>query len=662
MSHARRWIDFSFVCLLVIAAGFAGYQQIFSVFAPYDDEGYVMISLVGYLQGEPLYDRTFTQYGPAFYAIHGVFHELSQLPVTHDIVRTKTLAVWLITACLGGFTVFRMTDRRVFGLIGFIMTFLALEKLVLEPGHPQDLCVMLTTLSLLLCTFAVRADNSVRCWVFCALGATTAIVSMLKINTGVYLFLGSTLAILVCAAPHHVLRMMKAALLFVTIALPIVISHRYFHDPHGWILPVVVIGALAAIWQHSRRTEIIGRIDVVPIGIYLTAVVATATSILAIPLLQGTSAGGLLRGVLTQHVGFTQTFFFPVFETWELPIVFGIASAACAVGTRLHMPAARALRILVPVLLLYACVKYWSETTWTFENGLGDRGLANLIICFAPALMWLLVYRNSGDRQSKANLHDFFPRLALAMVAVIQPLIATPIPGTQKAVASVPLILGLLVCFQDLLAHETFSPGWGARSRRWVVGGVALLLCFVLVFRDAYLWHHRQALTPLDLPGTRALHLPASQVSGYHDIVNELRDRCDTFIFYKDGHNSLYFWSQIAPPTSLNYTYNMLTAQQRAAVIASLSEHDRVSVVQHIYPGWPFERDDPIICHILANYQPAELRGSYLVWEPKQPADIKGATVQRHDNRDRRDIRRDRHKNGRNEIAMHQKQETGRLP
>ena len=106
----------------------------------------------------------------------------------------------------------------------------------------------------------------------------------------------------------------------------------------------------------------------------------------------------------------------------------------------------------------------------------------------------------------------------------------------------------------------------------------------------------------------------------------------------------------------------MLTAQQRAAVIASLSEHDRVSVVQHIYPGWPFERDDPIICHILANYQPAELRGSYLVWEPKQPADIKGATVQRHDNRDRRDIRRDRHKNGRNEIAMHQKQETGRLP
>lgn len=47
---------------------FAGFQQIFSTFASYDDEGYVMLSLVSYQDGKPLYDETYSQYGPFFFS------------------------------------------------------------------------------------------------------------------------------------------------------------------------------------------------------------------------------------------------------------------------------------------------------------------------------------------------------------------------------------------------------------------------------------------------------------------------------------------------------------------------------------------------------------------------------------------------------------------
>ena len=81
---------------IMIAAGFAGYQQIFSTFAEYDDEGYVMLSLASFSAGNPLYDETYTQYGPAFFMLESAFHKVTGLPISHDVTRMKTIGVWLI--------------------------------------------------------------------------------------------------------------------------------------------------------------------------------------------------------------------------------------------------------------------------------------------------------------------------------------------------------------------------------------------------------------------------------------------------------------------------------------------------------------------------------------------------------------------------------------
>ena len=80
---------------MLIAAGFAGYQQIFATYAKYDDEGYVILSLASFLEGEPLYDSTYSQYGPAYYGADAAVHRLTGLPVSHDVTRIETLIVWL---------------------------------------------------------------------------------------------------------------------------------------------------------------------------------------------------------------------------------------------------------------------------------------------------------------------------------------------------------------------------------------------------------------------------------------------------------------------------------------------------------------------------------------------------------------------------------------
>src|SRR5262245_37072848 len=121
----------------MLGAGFAAYQQIFSTYAAYDDEGYLMLSLRSFIAGEPLYDAVYTQYGPAYYAGETVFHRVSGLPITHDVTRMKTLGTWLAAALLAGLLLLRLTGSPPFAVMAGLATFFHLDRFCLEPGHPQ---------------------------------------------------------------------------------------------------------------------------------------------------------------------------------------------------------------------------------------------------------------------------------------------------------------------------------------------------------------------------------------------------------------------------------------------------------------------------------------------------------------------------------------------
>ena len=49
---------------LVCVLAWIGHRLVFAQFQGYDDEGYLLITVQQFLQGSPLYDDVYTQYGP----------------------------------------------------------------------------------------------------------------------------------------------------------------------------------------------------------------------------------------------------------------------------------------------------------------------------------------------------------------------------------------------------------------------------------------------------------------------------------------------------------------------------------------------------------------------------------------------------------------------
>src|SRR5262249_14126178 len=85
------------------------YFLIFSYFAEYDDEGYLLISLRSFRQGQALYDTVFSQYGPFYYAFMDGLRSVLRLEWTHDAGRFITLGIWTSTSPLSGLLIFALT-------------------------------------------------------------------------------------------------------------------------------------------------------------------------------------------------------------------------------------------------------------------------------------------------------------------------------------------------------------------------------------------------------------------------------------------------------------------------------------------------------------------------------------------------------------------------
>src|SRR5262245_40424838 len=95
MRHVVEAIAFSATTVIVAQTA---YFQVFSFFAVYDDEGYLLISLKLFRQGLPLYDTVYSQYGPFYYGFMDVVLSAGRLDVTHDTGRLITVAIWATTS------------------------------------------------------------------------------------------------------------------------------------------------------------------------------------------------------------------------------------------------------------------------------------------------------------------------------------------------------------------------------------------------------------------------------------------------------------------------------------------------------------------------------------------------------------------------------------
>lgn len=607
--------------VMVAAAAVAGYERLYSTFMEYDDEGYVLLTIQSFLSGEPLYDRTYSQYGPAFYFLESGVRGLTGLPLSHDATRLKTLVLWLLCSGLSAGVIYRLTNSGWLAVLAFGAAFLHLEKLVLEPGHPQEWCLLGLSIALFAATLA---GPQLALWRVFLFAAATAIVACIKLNLGVYLGLAIVLALLMGSERTRWNHILTGLALAGAVTLPLALLKNHLHEFHGWRLPAVVIAGLLGVFLSVRRAprtteqlELIG---------FIAAAGVLSASLLLWCVASGTTITGLLEGLVLQHGRFTERFYHVApFPAWT-PLW---CLAAVALGIAARRGSVRALRyaqLAALGLLVYLGIAHLAETFSPLAHGLVDRGGARLVMALFAPLAWLIVC--PGGRLSPAE--QIAPRVMLALIAVLHPLAIFPTPGTQLAIGSLPLLLGLLVVVHDLLrplcnplpqeegtpVHATTRTDSIVPLARYAACGFAGLIAIAILARDVTLYQQRAGYVSLNLPGASRLKLPPAEAERWQWAATQIRERGDTFVGLHHAQCSLYFWAGVAPPTPINSTFwsHLLSESQQRRIIAALEQQPRSCVFNNRNSTSTYDPDSPLAQYLLEHYEPAATFDGMEVW------------------------------------------------
>jgi hypothetical protein len=604
---------------LALAAGAA---RLFSSFAWYDDEGYVMISVRSFLEGKPLYDATYTQYGPAQFAIVGGLHWLTGLPISHDITRLKTLVVWMTAAGLCALIVGRISQSRWGALCAGVLAFLHLERLAMEPGHPQELCLLAMLGVLAASTWLDARWKSV--WLWSGIGLLAAVVLATKVNLGVYLTLGIVLAIAAQRRHGFGQHWLTTAIILGACALPWLLMRKYLTTWEGAQLATVVTVGITTWWRWEREApaaeslnESVGWRQLAPL---VAALLVGWIGLVAVALWHGTTWAGMYDGLVGQNLrfaGFVQRLR-PLY-----PWAAASAVAALVVSrSGRRDPLWPAVASAVGLVLVA-----WQDGLDTFlplRSGIYDRGHARLLVSLAtPWAAWLLLSRDETASRP-------FARRMLVAAAVLQPLTAFPIAGTQMAVGSLPLLLILTIAAAEGLRRLAESPDtvltpdtawWGARLDQvgrllpWGIGAVLLV-------RAAWLALLFSQMQPLDLPGARWLRQPPSSLTEKRELATLLRESSDTFLCVQAGYCSLYFWSEVEPPTGYNTTVwpYLFGPERQAEIVASLERHSQAAIVFDTNELPPASMKSVVLEYVREHYEPTERVGKWEIWRKRDPS------------------------------------------
>lgn len=615
--------------LLVVVA--AGYFQLFSSFARYDDEGYVHLSLRTYLAGHPLYDETYTQYGPAYFHLEGLLHHVTGWPVTHDVARWKTLLLWLTTAALAAATVWRLTVRPLLAVAAFAAAWLHLDRLGLEPGHPQELALPLLTACLWGTAGCTPGRRRSVLQTALLLGVVTGTLGMIKANLGLLAAFGCTGALVVSLPRTRGAAIAGGLLLAGLGALPFALAGRHAASWNGVLLPVAVACGCAAIliilWYDRDGRDVLGAAPSdgdaapswsVPVA-YLTATLATCTTFAAAAVAEGTSFGGLWYGLVGQHRGFLDLFYHhPPLPEWSLGS--SLAGLLLAIASRWWTPARSLVLAVCPVLLLIVGLRTFSETWSPIDHGMTDRAAAGLLAACVPPIAWVLLCRRPLDVSADPECggERRFGRLLLCLFAVLQPLGMYPTPGTQTAIGTLPAVLLLLVGLSDLWSELAPRHVAWRSVLRPVVAAWGLLLAVALVCRSVTQFQVWRSHEPLGLAGAELLRLPPEEAADRRRTVDYLRRHADTFFATPSGCCSLYLWAEMPPPTTFNATFweVLLNHDQQQDVIAALERAEQPRLVVDRRQSPVIHRQAPLHQYVERRFSRLESTGSLEVWGP----------------------------------------------
>ena len=445
----------------VIAAGVGVVALLFArnalstVFQTYDDEGYFLVALTHYLKQGHLYVDTYSQYGPFyFYAQEAVFRLLG-LSVNHDNGRFVTLVCLMASGLLAGTFIYRLSRSLLLGAAA-MLAYVRLESAIADqPGHPQQVILVLLTLAACLSVPACASRKSISLFL---LGAVGAALAFTKINVGAFYFvaLGQTL---ICVLPPGRMRKVGAGcMLACAVLVPVALmGPRLLDWAGGYCLVAVVSGGATFAWSALLRPDPPVRLRQ---ALWAAAGAASAAaSIVIATMLQGMSLSTLVQGVLLEPAKLGNVFARPLLiGSGQLIAAVVVVGGICLMGVfrdRLadHGQAVGALRCAVGLLAVFLLV-HWPRLDW--------------VVPFLP----LAVIPVTGRTW---RLSDLFPRILIASLAATQFLQAYPVAGTQMSIASAPTLLWAFVLIVDGI--EDFHGAFG--SRRLLENALSLLIVLV---------------------------------------------------------------------------------------------------------------------------------------------------------------------------------------
>jgi hypothetical protein len=609
--------------LVAMAAAVAAYYAIFTQFAPYDDEGTLLVTLKAFAHGGTLYSDVYSPYGPFYYELFGGLLSLSGQPVTTDLSRETVIVLWVGTSLLYGLAAQRLTGRLMLGATGMIVAFGSLYALASEPMHPQVLCVVLLGAFTLL---AVAGPTRRLAWAGAGAGALIAALTLTKLNLGVFAVAAIVLAAVLTVEPLQRRRWLRWPVIAAFVLLPVALMGRDLSL--DWVRNLIgleVLGMTAiviAAWSSGPRGGDGDR----DAGRWLLAaaagfVVAFVAIVLAI-VLNGSSPADIYDGMVTEamRVHDVNLTAFPqpaAAVDWALAAV-----AAAALCIRLRSGRDGPPSVWPGLLRAAAGVTIWLTIARVSPFAINPSP-ANPD-SLAVVLAWVAALAPAGVAEPA---YKRLVRVMLPALAVAETLQVYPVAGSQMSIAAVTFVPVGALCLADALTSlRAWSATGGTRSleRLGIVTGIVSVALAGLFALDAIVrpaadkgvvYGEQKALP---FAGAGQLRLAPEETETYARLVVLLhRHHCTDFIGYPNI-DSFYIWSGIdaPPPQAPGAWVNALDGERQRRIADELRASPRPCLIRsdgraELWLRGAPAPDRPLARYVLNDFRPVEQVGDF---------------------------------------------------
>jgi len=617
--------------IVAVAATVAAYFYLFTQFAPYDDEGTVLVTLKAFVGGETLYKDVYTPFGPFYYELFGGLFSLSGHAVTTDASRSIVTVIWVGASLLFGLAVQRLTERVALGVTAMLVAFSVVFILSQEPMHAQVLAIALLAVFTAIVS-GVEPRRMLLTGGIC--GALLAALVLTKINLGIYAVAAVFFASVLAVEPLHRRRWVRWPVILAFLALPFVVTGHDLSNElvRNLALLEVLAATSIAVASWSLRLQAVEDADQARTVRWLLGAAAgfglAFVAILGAIFLTGSTPADVYDGVVTQALRIRTVNPAPIGISMA-SLDWGIAAIAAAAGLSwLRSRGDTGSLLWSGALRATSGLAIWFSITQSAPLSLGPA--PGNVDALAMVLAWVAVIPPTGAVESAQKR---FVRVLLPILAVAEVLQVYPVAGSQMRIAAVMFVAVGGICLGDAFTElRAWSAARGLVSlqRLGTIATIAIVALgakfaldgIVLPTVTRVITYNEEKALPF--PGATSLRLPTAEAEGYERVVELLhRYHCTNFIGYANV-DSLYLWSGIDPPKPSAPSAWMLAldeAEQRR-ILRQMRATPRPCVVRNegVAGGWLAGRprpETPLVRYIFNDFRVVETTGPFEFMLPK---------------------------------------------